>query len=119
MSLLGNLEADTLLEPQSPEDPGGVFYEAQVVKNADDPLFQVFLPSKKIDEFAEVLRVQMDGQGIDRKIPPVEVELERAMLHPGQGCGMIVVFQTGRGQVQPVTRGKVQRGRAKFFMDPQ
>ncbi len=57
MGLLGNLEADALFKPQSSEDSRGVFYKTQVVKDADDPFLQVFLPSKEIDEFAEVIRV--------------------------------------------------------------
>src|SRR5207344_2021824 len=78
--VLAELKPETQFEPDRPEHAGGVLHEAEAVEHADDFLFEIALPAVEIDQLAEGSRVEPDRQRVDRKIPPVEILLDGALL---------------------------------------
>ena len=76
LGLSAYLELETLLEADGADDARRVLHKGQGVQDADDPVLDVLLASEKIHHTSEVGRAEVDGQGIDGKIAPVEVHLQ-------------------------------------------
>ena len=57
---------------------------------------QVLLAAVKVQQLAIVPRVEADGQGVDGKVAPVQVGLDGAALHLGQGRRVGIELHAGR-----------------------
>ena len=99
LGLLVHPEAVAVLVAHRPEDPGGVFDEAQVVEHPDDAVPQVAEPAEEVDHRAEVLPAQGDGHGVDGEVPAEEVLADGGVLHPRQCGRMVVELGTGGGDI--------------------
>ncbi len=88
-----------LFKTGRPESAGWVFHKAQGMQDADDLVLNVAAAAKKIFKFAGRVAVQAHGQGIDRKIAPEKIHLDRGKLHSRQGSGIFVIFEPGCGHV--------------------
>jgi len=97
-----NAKAKPLLEPRGAEDARRVIHETQAVQHPDAAVPQVALAAPEVQQLAERLRRQADRQRIDREIPPVQVELDRALLHRRQRGGILVELRPRRHEVQRV-----------------
>ena len=92
-------EVVALLEAHGPQDTGRILHEAQGVEHAYDPVLQIALAAKKVHHLAHGLAVQPYSQGVDGKVPAVEVHLDAAVLDSGHGSRGLVVFEPGRSHV--------------------
>ena len=71
-----NLKAETLLKAGRAHNPSRIVNEAETVKNADPPRPQIKFPTPEIQELTKWLWSQSDRQGVDRKIPAMQVQLD-------------------------------------------
>src|SRR5205823_10490100 len=71
--LLAEMKAESLFEADRAKDPGGVIQKAHVVQYAQGLLFEVPATPVKIDELAEVARVQSNCHRVDSKITAIQV----------------------------------------------
>ena len=90
-SQFADCESESLLKSDGPEDPGGILYKAQVVKDPNGFFIYILLGRKKIDECAESIRIEPDGKRIDGKIAPEQIQFDGAHFNCGQ-CGRILVI---------------------------
>src|SRR4030042_2179071 len=102
--LFSDLESKTLLKTDRPKDPGGIFDRSEIVENPDHFFFYIFYSSKKIDQLAERFWIELDGQGVNGKVPPIEVCLNGSLFYRRQGCRRIIEFPASGGHIdfQPV-----------------
>ena len=71
-----DFEPETLFEPQGAEYPCGILNQAQIMQQPDGFFFEVLHGREKVDQGAELPGVELDGQGVDGKIAPEQVELD-------------------------------------------
>ena len=65
-----------IIFPDGTKYAGWILHEAQIVQHAYNLLFDILPGRKKIDQRAETIRIQLDSQCVDRKVPPVEIEFD-------------------------------------------
>ena len=89
------------------------------MQHADNPILQVPLRREKIDQAAEFARVQIDGQGVDRKIAPKQIQFDGAHFDIRQGRRRTIIFHPRRGDIdfEPVRENHDRR--AEFFVQMQ
>ena len=63
-----NRETEALFETDGSEHAGGILDKTQIVQNPYRFFFDVFLRRKKIDKGSKVSFIELNRQGIDRKI---------------------------------------------------
>ena len=73
----GNLELHSFFKTHCPEDSTGILDETQVMHNFDGLLLEIVLAVEKIDQGAEMIRIKVDGHGVDGEIATRQVELDR------------------------------------------
>src|SRR5208283_3701613 len=73
-------------------------------------------PAEKIDQLTEIVRVKRNGQSVYRKIPPVEVHLERAELDNRQGGRVLIILEPGRSYIHGLPVWKNKHRGVEFFM---
>jgi len=57
------------------------------MQHPDEPLFEIPLPAKKIDQFSKMLRLQMNGQGVNGEIATQEVQFMELCSTRGKAAG--------------------------------
>ena len=82
------------------------------------PLLHIPVGPEKVQQHPELLRVEIDRQGIDGEVPAVKVHLDGAVFHDGQGPRGIVILGAGRGHIDfEAVREDNHRG-LEFLEDP-
>ena len=111
-----DLETETLLEPHGPKHAGRVLDEAQVVKHPDRSVLDVPSSAEKIQQLAEVIRIEAHGQGVHGEIPAIHIQLDGTEFDGGQGRRAFVVFRASGGDVHLESVGKDKNGRLELFV---
>src|SRR6056297_924033 len=86
------------------------------MQNPDGFFLQVFLPPVKILDFAELFVIQGNGHGIDRKIPPEQVESDRSVFDIGQGTRLKIVLHSRRSDIEFEVIRENKHGGAELAM---
>src|SRR4030043_255448 len=116
LSVFTNLELQPLFEADRPKDPGRILDEREVVKNTYHLFFDVFHSSKIIDQLSEGLRIELNGQGVHGKIPPVEVHFDRTSFHGGQSRWRFIDLQASCCKINLQAIREEDDGCPKFFV---
>ena len=114
--LLSNPETEPLFKTDGPQNSRRVFDKTQVVQDPDYFLLDVPLSAEKIDELAELVRVKRNGQGVYRKVPAVEVHLERAGFDDRQRCRVLIILEPCRSYIHRLPVGKNEHGGVELFV---
>ena len=75
------VKTQALLKADSAEHASRVVDKAQTVQHANGFVLQVPQAAVEIHQFAEMIGIEPDGQGVDREIPPAKVFLDGTPLH--------------------------------------
>ncbi len=105
-------------KPDSPQQPGRIFNEAQVVKHPDQASFEILPAPEEIDDVTKITAVQGNSHGVDCEIAPVKVLVQGGRLDLGHGCRVLIEFHPCCSDINLLTARKQYGCRMKFWMNP-
>ncbi len=95
-----DMEFEALLIADSSQNPRRVVDETETVENADATSVQVVESAVEVEQFAPIVGIEADGEGVDGEVAPMQIELDAAALHGGQHSWRRVELSSGRHEVE-------------------
>ena len=89
-----------MLKSDGTEDARRVFHETEAMQDTDDAVFQIPLPSVKVEQDAALSWVEGNGQRIDREVTTIQVFLNRTPFNGRKRGRIFVVFGSGGRDIQ-------------------
>ncbi len=104
----GDAEAVALFVPDEPEQAGRIIDEGLGMEDTHQALLQVLQAMPVITQFAPVLPIQAQGQGVDGEITPGQVTGQEAGAHGRKGAGVVIGLGAGGDEVKGMAAGTGQ-----------
>ena len=99
---LAHPEVKALLEAQRAERTRRILHEGKAVQHPEVPLPHIALAAEKIEKLTKAARGEVDGEGVDGEVAPIEIAPEGAAANGRKRARVLVALLARAGHVDVI-----------------